>query len=58
MKHLSPFIFRINISPCPVLPTAVSQLFPFRDPLQIFDIQDLALALEADDNRPAMYSPT
>jgi hypothetical protein len=58
MKHLSPFIIRINISPYPVLPTAVSQLFPLRDPLQIFDIQGLALALEADENRPAMSSPT
>jgi hypothetical protein len=52
----SAFPSPVDISPCRVLSTIVSQLFPSRHHLSVCGRQDFASALETDDYRSAMDS--
>jgi hypothetical protein len=51
------FLLPVDISPCPLLPAIVSQMFPARDQLYICGRQDFVSALEAVDNLSATNSP-
>lgn len=51
------FLGPVNKSPCPMLPTTTSQLFPPHDRVEICGHQDSAPGLEPDDNHSVMNSP-
>lgn len=51
------FLFPADISPCPVLLSILSQLFPPHNQLSILCREDIVSVLETDDNRSATNFP-